>query len=382
MKQIGYGASSFVCTDGKFAYKYMKMNNLDNWLRDVLFTKYLSHPNIIRQHNILSKDSKIIIKTKLYNQLSHIDFSKIDDNFINLFIYGICSALQYLHDNNIAHRDVKEDNIVFTSDRFILIDLGLSKPICDGSSENALTPNTTTYSHRAPETRSNNYTCSIDIWSFGITLFYMVTGYPLYHIFYKKEFKSKRINDLMLNFLVDGCYEYNRQPIDEAQFRYFVASDCFVDVVVDWVKKYGLRGIDLDLYLDIIKKCINREQRPTPKDIIHMIQKEYFESRITIKLYIIPDSIKRYCERNVMVVYNDLPPLITKKFTEFLYVVLNSNINVSIELIFSVLILVEFLYSSKYIAYRYAKKKIDIKKISESLYTLLTTTDFCLNINV
>ena len=43
-------------------------------------------------------------------------------------IYQICLAVKHLHDMNIAHRDIKPQNIIITKNQILkLIDFGLAK---------------------------------------------------------------------------------------------------------------------------------------------------------------------------------------------------------------------------------------------------------------
>lgn len=102
------------------------------------------------------------------------------------YLAQIISAVHYLHSKNIVHRDIKPENILFSGKTLKLIDFGLSN----------------TYSPRgrlktpcgSPCFAPPEMVCGLeydpiksDIWSIGITLYYMVTGsLP----FMEKELKS------------------------------------------------------------------------------------------------------------------------------------------------------------------------------------------------
>ena len=90
-------------------------------------------------------------------------------------IYGIASAMKYLHMKNIVHRDLKPDNIFLNSEfEPILSDFGLSK-ICN--EELTMTSRIGTPYYMAPELfkedgdDDNKITNKIDVYSFGVTLF-------------------------------------------------------------------------------------------------------------------------------------------------------------------------------------------------------------------
>lgn len=114
------------------------------------------------------------------------------------YLAQIISAVKYLHSKNIVHRDIKPENILLSGSKLKLIDFGLSN----------------TYDPRArlktpcgsPCFAPPEMVCGLDydpsksdIWSIGITLYYMVTGsLP----FMDKELKS------LYQKIVSGTVEY------------------------------------------------------------------------------------------------------------------------------------------------------------------------------
>jgi serine/threonine protein kinase len=85
---------------------------------------------------------------------------------------GITSALCHLFDLGVVHRDIKPENIMIQDNyQPILIDFGLaamtdSMPAIGG-----------TMHYMSPEVlKSNNISCGVDCWSFGVTLFAITCG--------------------------------------------------------------------------------------------------------------------------------------------------------------------------------------------------------------
>ena len=87
---------------------------------------------------------------------------------------GILEAINHCHANNVVHRDIKPENIMINDDdETKLIDFGLSKT----SKKNNMTTVAGTPFYMAPEVLNQNYTSKADIWSLGVLLYTMVSGY-------------------------------------------------------------------------------------------------------------------------------------------------------------------------------------------------------------
>eukprot|EP01083_Nonionella_stella_P234084 824169_1 len=96
----------------------------------------------------------------------------------------ILSALDYMHDMNILHLDLKPDNILFTNksntnNTIKLIDFGMARvvPRLAKLKDRVGTPN-----YMAPEVFSGNYSKAADIWSVGIITFCMLFGFPPFYV--------------------------------------------------------------------------------------------------------------------------------------------------------------------------------------------------------
>lgn len=93
------------------------------------------------------------------------------------FFQQLVSAVDYLHKNGCAHRDVKPSNILVTSELDLkLIDFGLGNLYTE---DEKLRTACGSPCYAAPEIiAGENYDpIPVDIWSSGITLFAMLCGY-------------------------------------------------------------------------------------------------------------------------------------------------------------------------------------------------------------
>uniref|UniRef100_A0A8C5E288 non-specific serine/threonine protein kinase n=1 Tax=Gouania willdenowi TaxID=441366 RepID=A0A8C5E288_GOUWI len=96
---------------------------------------------------------------------------------------SIGEAIQYLHAVNIAHRDVKPENLLYSSKSsnalLKLTDFGFAK---ETTSHNSLaTPCYTPY-YVAPEVLGpEKYDKSCDMWSLGVIMYILLCGYPPFY---------------------------------------------------------------------------------------------------------------------------------------------------------------------------------------------------------
>ena len=104
---------------------------------------------------------------------------RIDEEYARKYALQIAKAIDYCHHLGVFHGDIKPDNILLTNDNSIkLIDFGLSKFFTSLDDQFTIKQIGGTPGYRAPEILENDYiTPRADIWSYGITIFELITGY-------------------------------------------------------------------------------------------------------------------------------------------------------------------------------------------------------------
>ena len=91
------------------------------------------------------------------------------------YMKSLFQAINHCHAQNIVHRDIKPDNIMITANNTVrLIDFGLSKA-SKGNKQLQTVAGTPYY--MAPEVLEGNYGDKADIWSLGVLMYTLVSGY-------------------------------------------------------------------------------------------------------------------------------------------------------------------------------------------------------------
>merc|ERR1711892_1327334 len=119
-----------------------------------------------------------------------IQQSKITERDAAKIMKEIGTAVQFLHNRDIAHRDLEPENLLYSSKdlhtaTLKLIDFGFAKQV---SHKGLQTPCFTPY-YAAPEVLTQNvrYNMSCDMWSIGVIMYVLLCGYPPFYSATAKE---------------------------------------------------------------------------------------------------------------------------------------------------------------------------------------------------
>jgi len=141
----------------------------------------MDHPHVARLTDVYKSNSKLflvmelmeggemferIMKKRVYKEADAADAA-----------YQMLLAINYIHQHSIVHRDIKLENFLYEkkdTDHLKLIDFGFGK-IWNHNIRMSLSCGTLNYV--APEVLNKSYGNKCDLWSFGVLVFILVTGY-------------------------------------------------------------------------------------------------------------------------------------------------------------------------------------------------------------
>ncbi|XP_045681566.1 serine/threonine-protein kinase 33 isoform X2 [Phyllostomus hastatus] len=160
--------------------------------REVNILKIVKHEHIIHLEQVFETPRKMYLVMELCEdgELKEILSKKghFSENETRWIIQSLASAIAYLHNNDIVHRDLKLENIMVKSS-FIDAnnEMNLNIKVTDfglavkkhGGSEAMLQTTCGTPMYMAPEViNAHDYSHQCDIWSIGVIMYILLCGEP------------------------------------------------------------------------------------------------------------------------------------------------------------------------------------------------------------
>ena len=169
---------------------------------EMTILKLVKHKYIIQLYEILQTPNHIFIAMEYCDGKDIMDYI-LSRNFLTeldalKYFQQLINALFYLHSQNIAHRDIKIDNILLDRNKNLkLIDFGLSTKYSD---DKLLDQPCGTIVYSAPEVLEGKpyHGMLADVWSSGIVLYGMLSGYLPF---------SDNDDNVNKQLIIEGKYE-------------------------------------------------------------------------------------------------------------------------------------------------------------------------------
>ncbi|XP_031116153.1 serine/threonine-protein kinase STY46-like [Ipomoea triloba] len=167
------------------AVKVLRSEHLNDSLKkefaqEVAILRQVQHKNVVRFIGACSKPPLLCIVTEYMSGGSLYDYLHRYHNTLKLsqllrFAIDVCKGMEYLHQNNIIHRDLKTANLLIDEDKVVKVaDFGVAR---FQSKEGVMTAETGTYRWMAPEVINHQaYDQRADVFSFAIVLWELATA--------------------------------------------------------------------------------------------------------------------------------------------------------------------------------------------------------------
>lgn len=183
-------------TEKKYAVKCIKDSSLSKEDRDALkveidILRKLDHPHIVKFYDFFEE------RPVYYIVMEYVTGGELFDRIVAKEYYSerdaakviktVCSALKYCHDRGIVHRDLKPENLLLTrNDKGVIedgnikvADFGFAKTLPNADLESGLKTSCGTPGYVAPEIlKGQVYGKEVDLWSLGVILYILLSGYP------------------------------------------------------------------------------------------------------------------------------------------------------------------------------------------------------------
>ncbi|KAK8838600.1 hypothetical protein M9Y10_033232 [Tritrichomonas musculus] len=272
--QIYAAKISLIDLDGEYNSK----DAIRNLVREVNILCKFSHPSIVKFYGFDSEDNETNLKTTIIQEFmpkgtltelieaerNGFSHPKWDSTRKLICLYGIASAMSFLHSHNIIHRDLKPDNIFIDNDLNPKIgDFGLSKIIHFNDESKSLESSTGfkgTILYSSPEALfDGEYTKSGDVYSFSMIIYEIITN--------EKPFGKLKFSELTRNLtkgerpkfndmipdaykdLIDRCW--SQEPLKRPTFDQIVEElRSNPDFITDLVDEGQYMS-----YIDYIDEC-------------------------------------------------------------------------------------------------------------------------------
>lgn len=218
--------AEFVRNSTQYAIKSIRKDVLieydqvENTLRekDILFE--CKHPFLIQMDFLFQNEMRLyfvmpfIQGGELYKILKNE--KKFKEDVVIFYAIQLILAIDYLHNKNIIHRDLKLENIMIDVEGYIkIIDYGLAKKL-DETVEDEATTYCGTPEYLAPEmVARSGHDKSVDWWAIGVLMYEMLFGMtPFYNQNQRKLLKKIKTSKVLFPDKTKFKIDYSDEIMD------------------------------------------------------------------------------------------------------------------------------------------------------------------------
>ncbi|XP_074373003.1 serine/threonine-protein kinase STY46-like [Apium graveolens] len=160
--------------------EYISAGVQKEFAQEVFILRKVRHKNVVQFIGACTRSPRLCIVTEFMSGGSVYDFLHKQKGFFKFpailkVAIDVSKGMNYLHQNNIIHRDLKAANLLMDENEVVKVaDFGVARV---QSQSGVMTAETGTYRWMAPEVIEHKpYDHKADIFSFGIVLWELLTG--------------------------------------------------------------------------------------------------------------------------------------------------------------------------------------------------------------
>ncbi len=171
-------------------------DTVERFFREAQACAQLNHPGIVAIQNVGQEGDYYFIRMEFVEGVTLEDVVKQETQVewarATQFIVDVAEALSHAHQKGMIHRDIKPENIMLTPEGQIkVMDFGLAKHVHSSTKVSVTGQIVGTPFFMSPEQAGGKPTdARSDIYSLGVTLYYMCTGV--------KPFNGKNLQEIFL----------------------------------------------------------------------------------------------------------------------------------------------------------------------------------------
>ena len=201
-RELGRGGMSIVFladdvqTSSEVAVKLLRPElvasvSAARFAREIQYLRVLQHRNILPILNASEESPALYLVTPFIDGPTLHQKIRLSGGALTLgetaaIVRQLADALDYAHERNIVHLDLKPENVLFDSERAVLCDFGIARAITVSANEERLSSSgivVGTPSYMSPEQILHEEPIDgrSDIYALGCVTYEMLTGGPPFH---------------------------------------------------------------------------------------------------------------------------------------------------------------------------------------------------------
>lgn len=209
-----------IISKAKFASRSDLAGTLDCLRAEIEIMKRLDHPSIIKLREVFESPSKLYLVMELGAGGELFDRIQSEKKYCEKdaakILRQLLEAVQYLHAMNIAHCDIKPENVLFlNSDKesqLKLIDFGMSKYV---KRRQYFKQFCGTCYYVAPEVIQGKFSHHSDLWSVGVIMYLMLFGFvPFEARLNSDDATTRSLNEWEEDMMIYNAIENGFDPVE------------------------------------------------------------------------------------------------------------------------------------------------------------------------